>query len=136
MLRSAAYARIDGYPIGDTVGLGAIREVGFLGLGKKEKEHKEKQRKFELADMKRKEELAGQEQELAKLELAIKRAELEKRAREAGITIPTTAAKAEGLVYLGSIDESGFMGWGRKARMRNLRQRGKRTLRRIARTKG
>lgn len=93
-----------------------VDDVGFLGLGKKDKEHQETKRRFEVADMKRKEAAAAADAEMEALERKIKMAELQKRAREAGL--PAAAAPAEALAAAGymvignvyDLDETGYAG--------------------------
>ena len=79
-------ARSDG--MGEGVGEWS-GHVGFLGLGKKEKAHAEIRRGYEQKEMARAERKAAQEQELDELERKVRLAELQKRAKDAGVVVPT-----------------------------------------------
>lgn len=94
--------------------------TGFIGLGKKDKEEKEKKRAFESKErlfkekeMARAERKAQAETELEAMELATRLAIARKAAKEAGVPLPEPAAapvtpaaataKAAGLVEIGNI---------------------------------
>lgn len=82
-------------------GFPGVDNVGAfnIAIGKKAKEHQAWKREQEKAEAKRAAEKAKKDDELEDLERQIKKAELVKRAKEAGLTLPGVS----GLVYLGNV---------------------------------
>lgn len=84
----------------------AVGDFG-IAIGKKAKAHQEWKRSQEKKEAERAAKKAAADDELEELERKIKRAELVKRAKEAGVDLPGDK-KSEGLVLIGNIDSSNY----------------------------
>lgn len=100
---SAVIGGVGGFLLGRWLRPGAREgsgEVGFLGLGKKDKAHQQEKRAFELKEMARAEKKAAAEAEIEELERATRLAVAKKAAADAGVKAPI---KAAGLVMIGNV---------------------------------